>query len=105
MKAYRIEDAQEIFRAGNSTGHLIAATEQADVVLLTLDPCDHIPAHALEVNVLFAVTEGSATLTSGGESCELHTGDVAEVAPNELREWKNSGSTTCRIFVIKQKAQ
>jgi quercetin dioxygenase-like cupin family protein len=103
MKTYQLENAQKAFRAGDSTGHLVATAEHADIVLLTLAPGDHIPAHALEVNVLFAVAEGVATLTSGGESAELNTGDVAEVPPGELREWSNTGSTTCRIFVMKQK--
>ena len=90
MKTHRLDNSQEVFRAGESTGHLVAATERADVVVLNLAPGAHIPAHALEVNVLFAVAEGSATLTANGQS-------------GELREWRNSGSETCRVFVVKQK--
>jgi len=103
MKTYRLENAPEIFRAGESTGQLVAEADQADVVLLNLEAGAHIPAHALEVHVLFAVAEGSATLTAGGESCELQAGDVAEVPPGELREWENRIGQPCRIFVVKQK--
>ncbi|MBI9019866.1 MAG: cupin domain-containing protein [Verrucomicrobia bacterium] len=103
MKTYRREESTEVFRAGKSTGHLVATAEQADVVLLNLEPGAHIPAHALEVNVLFAVASGSATLTAGGESSELAAGDVAEVPPGERREWENTTGQPCRIFVVKQK--
>ena len=101
MKTYRLEQATEIFRAGESTGRLVAEGEQADVVILTLVAGAHIPEHALELPVLFAVAEGSATLTAGGESSELSAGDVAEVPPGELREWKNTNDSTCLIFVVK----
>jgi quercetin dioxygenase-like cupin family protein len=104
MKTYPFKTAQEVFRQDHSTGHLVAATEQADVVLLNLEPGDHIPAHTLNIGVLFAVASGSAHLTSGEETAELVSGDVAEVAPGELREWANSTEKPCRIFVMKQKA-
>ncbi len=103
MKTYRLENAKEVFRSEDATGMLVASADHADVVLLNLEPGAHIPGHALEVSALFAVMHGSATLTSGGESCELKAGDVAEVPPGELREWKNDGTTDCRVFVVKQK--
>jgi len=104
MKVFCSSEAEEIFRAGKSTGHLVAQTSAADVVVLGLAPGDRIPPHALDIPVLFAVAEGSAVLSAGEESCELAAGDVAEVPPGELREWTNTTDEPCRIFVMKGKA-
>jgi len=82
---------------------MIGAAKQADIVLLNLQPGDHIPPHSLEIDVLFAVAEGSATLTAGGVTENLTAGDVAEVAPGENREWENTTQKACSIFVFKQK--
>lgn len=103
MKTYPLSKAPEIFSNGNSTGHLIAAMKQHDIVLLHLASADRIPPHTLDVHVTFLVAEGSAILTADKKSVELFAGDAAESAAGELREWGNPNAASCRMFVIKQK--
>ena len=102
MKLYRFNKAQRIFKSGSSTGHLLASTDHADLVLLHLAASESIAPHALEVEIVFIVTEGSATLTVGDDSAHLSTGDVAEIPAGVLRAWKNSQEAPCKILVIKQ---
>jgi quercetin dioxygenase-like cupin family protein len=103
MTIHRLSNAPEIFHAGQSTGHLVAETNGADIVLLNLAPGAHIPPHALDLPALFAVSEGSAMLTAGDETTRLSAGDVAKVDPGVLREWKNPNEQPCSIFVLKRK--
>ena len=101
MKIYPLHQAQEVFREEDSTGMLVAKTDLADVVLLTLAPGSTLPEHSLGMSVLFTIASGSATLLTNGERQSLTAGDVVQIDPNDLRGWENETDSECRIFAIK----
>ncbi|MBI9068589.1 MAG: cupin domain-containing protein [Salinivirgaceae bacterium] len=99
---HKNSDKVEVLKTEFAQGFKLANTSLHEIVHLSLEQKGIVPAHALNVNVVFYVIKGEGNLTVENDTYIAKTGDVLEVTANLQRSWINKSLTTLELLVIKQ---
>ena len=98
---YPYAEKQTVLDTPLAKGHLLATSNERELVLLVLEPNGEVPFHALPIHVTFFVKKGSGLLKINEHSFEATEGDILEVAAYDERSWLNNGSNVLELLVIK----
>jgi quercetin dioxygenase-like cupin family protein len=76
-------------------------TDDAQVMLISLDPGEALKPHVTPVNVFFYILEGWGTVTIGEETKEVDADTLVESPANILHTLENTGRGSFRFLVAK----
>lgn len=82
---------------------LVGKEEQAPNFVMRqfeVAPGGHTPKHFHDYEHEVYVLEGSGTVTEGDQEHPLREGDVVFVAPSDIHQFKNTGSTPMKFLCL-----
>ena len=82
-------------------GRIMFASEQAELIHLTLKRGEVLEKHDNPFDVIFYVLEGNGKLMAEDDSFELTANSCISVKTGFLRSWENIGNTDLKILVYK----
>lgn len=97
----KLKNAEVVFSAPGIEGRRLKQNRYCEYVYLRISSGAIIPPHALDMPVTFFVISGQPQVVCNGDSMLLDPGDLLEVSPGLLREWKNLSDQTVELLVVK----
>lgn len=82
-------------------GRIIFSSDRFEAVHLTLKPGEGMELHAMPMEIVFFIREGTGTLRFADEELKAGEGDCIRVEPGVLRGWQNTGTLELKIVVMK----
>ncbi len=79
--------------------------ENAQVMLITLQPGESLKPHITPVDVFFYVLEGSADIRVGDETQTVGRDHLVESPKDIPHNLSNSSTAACRVLVVKAPRQ
>jgi quercetin dioxygenase-like cupin family protein len=85
----------------NLDGRIMFKSDKNELIHLTLQPGEELPAHTNPFDVVFYVLEGNGVLSVANDSFKMKQDQTFDVKEGIMRAWKNEGESLLRILVIK----
>jgi quercetin dioxygenase-like cupin family protein len=89
--------------AGCKVRWLIGEGEKAPTFAMRafeVEPGGHTPKHFHDYEHEVYVIEGSGTIADGDDERQLTAGDIIFVAPNDIHQFRNTGSSPMRFLCL-----
>ncbi len=101
MKITKLSETPSGRNPHNVDARVMYNTENAMVVVITLQPGEALKLHKTPVDVFFYVLEGEGTVEIGGEKETAFKDDLIESPANIPHRWINESGSVFRVLVGK----
>jgi quercetin dioxygenase-like cupin family protein len=101
MNKKNITDLTPFYKIPLVEGRRIHASDQLEIVHLSIEPGGTMEPHTMPMNVLFYVLQGQGILDIDGVRYPLQMNEFIEVPKAAMRYWRNVFDVSLNLLVIK----
>jgi len=101
MNKKNITDLSPFYKIPLVEGRRIHASDQLEIVHLSIEPGGAMEPHTMPMNELFYSLQGRGLLDIDGVRHPLQMNEFIEVSKAAMRYWRNEADFSLRLLVIK----
>jgi quercetin dioxygenase-like cupin family protein len=101
MKITRLENVDPVLVKENITGKIVYDHEEAQAVIITIEPGGVLKPHKTHVDIFIYVIDGEGFFSGGNEKEKLKKNELLEIPKEISHGIQNNSNDTLTVMVLK----